>query len=67
VNILALLTGGLFIECLICWICYRAGRADSFSETQEDMHDDEKKASLLRDRLRRDAGFASRVRERFTR
>jgi hypothetical protein len=52
---------------LACFIAYHAGKSDQ--KVQELEHDKTtaEKAAGIRDRLRRDAGYAERVRARFTR
>jgi len=52
---------------LLCFIAYHAGRADQIAKQYEGDNDAEQRADEARDRLRRDASYAERVRGRFTR
>ena len=58
---------GFGIFGLLCFIAYHAGRADQIAKQYEGDNDAEQRANEVRDRLRRDAAYAERVRGRFTR
>lgn len=52
---------------LCCYLAWRAGRGEGTAE-QKDLEDiKDKDARIIEDRLRRDAAYARRVRQRFTR
>lgn len=61
----ALLGAGLLG--LACYVCYHAGKSDQKAEELHEHLSANRKAYLARDRLRRDADYAGRVRGRFTR
>lgn len=52
---------------LLCFIAYHAGRADQIAKQYEGDNDAEQRALAARDRLRRDAAYAARLRKRFSR
>lgn len=52
---------------LACFIAYHAGQADQKVKELEHDKTNVEKAAGIRDRLRRDAGYAERLRARFTR
>ena len=52
---------------LACFIAYHAGRSDQKVKELEHDKTSAEKAAGIRDRLRRDAGYAERLRARFTR
>ncbi|HYD19294.1 MAG TPA: hypothetical protein VEF76_12530 [Patescibacteria group bacterium] len=52
---------------LACYIAYHAGRSDQKVKELEVEKTNTGRAAGIRDRLRRDAAYAARVRARFTR
>lgn len=56
-----------FIAMLACYWAYRAGQRDGRAQQRETEDEKEMEANQIEDRLRRDADFANRVRDRFTR
>lgn len=59
--------GLLASAALLIGLLLYEGRRSAAAEQMERELDDVNKANAARDRLRRDAGFAKRVRDRFTR
>lgn len=59
--------GGAGVLGLLCFAFYHAGKSDQKAEELNAQGFTSRKARLLRDRLRRDAAYAKRVRARFTR
>ena len=57
----------VFIAMLACYWAYRAGQRDARAQERKAEDEKEMEASRIEDRLRRDADFANRVRDRFTR
>ncbi len=58
---------GFGIITLACYVCYHAGKSDQKAKELHDHLSSNRKTVFVRDRLRRDAGYAARVRARFTR
>lgn len=58
---------GLGLAGLACWAFYHAGKSDQRAREFNDYVAAGRRADVARDRLRRDAAYARRVRERFTR
>lgn len=56
---------GAFATCLA--LAYKNGKNDAKIASSDDKAGEITKAALVRDRLFHDAGFAKRVRDRFTR
>jgi|GEM_PF-1837998 hypothetical protein len=56
-----------FMLGLCCYFAWRAGRGEGAAAQKEREEAKEKDARAIEDRLRRDAAFARRVRQRFTR
>lgn len=52
---------------LVVFLALRTGAAREQARQMKEQNDDVLEASAVRDRLRRDSDFASRVRARFTR
>jgi hypothetical protein len=66
----ALLSYGLptvFIVLLCCYFAYRTGKTEGTAAEKSAADIKDKDAKVIEDRLRRDADFAKRVRQRFTR
>lgn len=59
--------GGAGALALVCLAFYHAGKSDQKAEDLHAQSFTSRKARLFRDRLRRDAAYARRVRKRFTR
>ena len=57
----------VFVVLVACYWAYRAGRREAQAQEKEAEHEKDMEARHLEDRLRRDADYARRVRERFTR
>jgi len=56
-----------FLLALCCYFAWRAGRGEG-ATAQKNLEDiKDKDARVIEDRLRRDAAYARRVRQRFTR
>lgn len=58
---------GVGLLALACYTSYHAGKSDRKAEELNEYISTNRKASVSRDRLRRDPGYARRVRDRFTR
>lgn len=63
--VFTLLGFGLFG--LLCFIAYHAGASDEKAKGYRDDQDAVQRAMEARDRLRRDAAYAARLRRRFSR
>lgn len=57
----------VFVVMLACYWAYRGGRREAQAEDKKAEHEKDMEARRIEDRLRRDADYARRVRERFTR
>lgn len=57
----------VFVVMLACYWAHRAGRRETQAEDKKAEHENDMEARRIEDRLRRDADYARRVRERFTR
>lgn len=64
---LLLTAAGLGVLGLALYACYHAGKSDQKARELDEHLSSGRRAFLARDRLRRDPGYARRVRDRFTR
>ncbi len=59
--------GGFGILGMLCFVCYHAGKSDEKAAGFENDKTSVERAAAVRDRLVHDAGYAERLRARFTR